>query len=94
MLLSMIIAVTLSILAVFFANYNPTVVQVNFFGRPVSGPLGIVLVVALGAGVLLGIATMLPTVISSSWQLLRARRELEDLRRSTEPTGRKEIAPE
>ena len=94
MLLSMIIAVTLSILAVFFANYNRAVVEVNLFGRSVSGTLGIVIVVALGLGVLLGIAASMPMVIGRSWELLRARRELEDLRHATESVSRKEIPPE
>jgi hypothetical protein len=33
-------------------------------------------------------------VIGRSWELLRARRELEDLRRAPEPVGRKEIPPD
>ena len=94
MLLSMIIAVTLSILAVFFANYNPAIVEVNIFGRSVSGTLGIVIVVALGVGVVLGMATAMPMVIGRSWELLRARRELEDLRHATESVGHKEVPPE
>jgi uncharacterized integral membrane protein len=94
MLLSMIIAVVLSILAVFFANYNRAVVEVNLFGHTVSGTLGIVLVVALGLGVLLGIATSMPMVIGRSWQLIRIRRELEDLRHGMDSVGHKEIPPE
>jgi uncharacterized integral membrane protein len=94
MLFSMIIAVTLSILAVFFANYNRAIVQVNLFGPSVSGTLGIVIVVALGVGVLLGIATSMPLVIGRSWELLRARRELEDLRHATESASHKEFPPE
>jgi uncharacterized integral membrane protein len=94
MLLSMIIAVTLSILAVFFANYNRAVVEVNVFGRSISGTLGIVIVVALGVGVLLGIATAMPMVISRSWQLIRVRRELEDLRHDAGSIGHKDIPPE
>ena len=94
MLLSMIIAVTLSIVAVFFANYNRGIVEVNIFGYSVSGTLGIVLVVALGVGVILGIATSMPMVIGRSWQLIRLRRELEDLRRTTDSAGRKEFPPE
>jgi uncharacterized integral membrane protein len=94
MLLSMIIAVTLSIVAVFFANYNRGIVEVNIFGYSVSGTLGIVLVVALGVGVILGIATSMPMVIGRSWQLIRLRRELEDLRRTTDSAVRKEFPPE
>jgi len=94
MLLSMIIAVILSVLAVFFANYNRAIVEVNVFGRPVSGTLGIVIVVALGLGVVLGIATAMPMVIGRSWQLIRARREIEDLRNAAESIGHKEIPPE
>jgi len=94
MLLSMIIAVILSILAVFFANYNRVIVEVNVFGRSVSGTLGIIIVVALGIGVLLGIATAMPMVIGRSWQLIRLRRELEDLRHAPESVGHKEFPPE
>jgi uncharacterized integral membrane protein len=94
MLLSMIIAVTLSIVAVFFANYNRGIVEVNIFGYSVSGTLGIVLVVALGVGVVLGIATSMPMVIGRSWQLIRLRRELEDLHRTADSVGRKEFPPE
>ena len=94
MLLSMIIAVILSVLAAFFANYNRAVVEVNVFGRSVTGTLGIVTVVALGIGVLLGIATAMPVVIGRSWQLIRLRRELEDLRHAPESIGHKEFPPE
>jgi uncharacterized integral membrane protein len=94
MLLSMIMAVILSIAAVFFANYNPTVVRVNIFGYAVSGPLGIVLVVAVGAGAVLGIVTMLPALLSRSWQLRRARLALEGPRDSSRPGIGKETPPE
>ena len=83
-----------TLLAVFFANYNRAVVEVNVFGRSVSGTLGIVIVVALGIGVLLGIATAMPMVIGRSWQLIRLRRELEDLHHGTDSLGHKEFPPE
>ncbi len=79
MLISLVLAVAVTILAVFFASYNPTVIDVNLYGRPVHGSVGVVLVVALGLGVLLGVVLMLPTVISQSWALMRHRRKLQDL---------------
>ncbi len=50
MIISLIIAVAVTILAVFFASYNQTVVAVNFFGYPVQGTVGLLMVVALGTG--------------------------------------------
>jgi len=60
MLLSLVLAVAFSILAVFFANYNQTVVQVSIFGYQAKGSLGVVIVVAVGVGALLGVLVMLP----------------------------------
>lgn len=79
MLLSLVIAVAASILAVFFANYNPHVVDLSLFGYPVHGSVGVIIVIAVGAGALLGLLMMLPTLLSRSWALIRARRKIEDL---------------
>ena len=80
MLLSMVIAVVASILAVFFANHNQVLIEVNIFGFVVKGSLGVIIVVATGMGVLLGILTMLPALLEQSWKLIRSRRELEESR--------------
>ena len=79
MLISLIIAVIFIIVAVFFASYNQTMVAVNFFGYQVQGTVGLLMVVALGLGVLLGVLLMLPSVISRSWALMRHKRKLREL---------------
>ena len=84
MLISLVIAVTVTILAVFFASYNQTMVTVNFFGYPVQGTVGLLMVVALGVGVLLGVVFMLPSVISRSWALMRHKRKLQELQNASE----------
>ena len=83
MLISLIIAVVLIIVAVFFASYNQTMVAVNFFGYQVQGTVGLLMVVALGLGVLLGVLSMLPSVISRSWALMRHKRKLQELQNAS-----------
>jgi uncharacterized membrane protein YciS (DUF1049 family) len=83
MLISLIVAVAVTILAVFFASYNQTVVAVNFFGYQVQGTVGLLMVVALGIGVLVGVFLMLPSVISRSWALMRHKRKLQELQNAS-----------
>jgi putative membrane protein len=83
MLISLIVAVAVTILAVFFASYNPTMVSVNFFGYPVQGTVGLLMVVALGIGVIVGVLLMLPSVISRSWALMRHKRKLQELQNAS-----------
>ena len=84
MLISLILAVAVTVLAVFFASYNPTFVEINFFGYPVQGTIGLLLVVALGLGVVVGVLLMLPSVISRSWAVMRHKRRIQDLERSAQ----------
>jgi uncharacterized integral membrane protein len=79
MLFALVVAVAVTILAVFFANYNQTKVVINLFGYALQGPMGLFLVIALGIGVLVGVLMLLPSVISRSWTLMRHRRKLEEL---------------
>ncbi len=94
MLLSLVLAVVFAVLAVYFANFNQTVVQINLFGYPVKGTLGLIIVVAVGIGVLLGVVVMLPSIISRSWALIRHRRKIEDLQNAMQQGPQKEIPPE
>jgi putative membrane protein len=94
MLLSLVLAVAFSILAVFFANYNQTVVQVSLFGYVAKGSLGVIIVVAVGVGVLLGVLVMLPSIVSRSWALIRHKRKIEDLQSAMQQSTQKEFPPE
>lgn len=94
MLLSLVIAVVFAILAVYFANFNQAVVQVSLFGYPVKGSLGLILVVAVGIGVLLGVLVLLPSIVSRSWALIRHKRKIEDLQNALQQPYQKEVPPE
>ncbi len=94
MLLSLVIAVAASIVAVFFANVNPTVIQVNVFGTPISGSLGVVIVISVGLGALLGVLMMLPTLVSRSWAIIRYKRKLQELQDAAQVQTQKAVPPE
>jgi len=79
MLVSLIIAVVFGVLAVFFANDNPAVVQLQFLGLQLQGKLGMLMVVAFALGALVGILLMLPAYLAQGWALLRSKRKVEDL---------------
>lgn len=84
MLISLILAVAITILAVFFASYNQSVIAVNLFGYQVQGTVGLMMVVALGMGILVGVLLMLPSVISRSWALMRHKRKLQELQNAAQ----------
>ncbi len=79
MLFSLVLAVAVTILAVFFAGFNLTMIDVSLYGYPVRGTIGVIMVVTLGLGVLLGIVLVLPALISRSWALMRHKRKIQDL---------------
>jgi uncharacterized integral membrane protein len=93
MLLSLVLAVVASVLAVFFANYNPSIVVVNVFGTAIKGTLGIIIVVAAGVGALVGVALMVPSLVSRSWAVIRYRRQLQDLKDTMLSTSGKGMPP-
>ncbi len=81
MIISFVLVVVFTILAVYFSTFNQALITVNLIGYPVEGPTGLFLIITLGIGALLGILIMLPSVISRSWTLRkhsRRMRELED----------------
>jgi uncharacterized membrane protein YciS (DUF1049 family) len=86
MLLSLVIAVVFGVLAVFFANDNQMMVQVNMLGLQLEGKLGIVIVLAFALGALTGIVMMLPAYLAQGWALIRSRRKVEDLERGSNPS--------
>jgi uncharacterized integral membrane protein len=84
------LAVVITILAAYFASNNLTPIDINLLGYAVRGTTGVMMVSALGIGVLLGIAFLLPALISRSWALMRHKRKLQDL----QGTMRSNRAPE
>lgn len=91
MLISLVLAVAVTVLAAYFASNNLTVIQISLLGYPLRQTTGILLVSALGLGVLLGILFMLPALISQSWALIRHKRKLQDWQ---DAVGRKYSAGE
>ena len=79
MILSLLFAFAVAIAAAFFAVANPTMVEISLFGYPVRGPVGLIVLLGVGLGVLVGVVVMLPTVISRSWTVTRQRRKLSQL---------------
>lgn len=79
MLISLIVFVILSVTAAYVASNNLTVIDLNLLGYTVRNSTGILMVSALGLGVLLGVVMMLPALISRSWAVIRHRRKLQDL---------------
>ena len=79
MIISLVLAVVITILAAYFASNNLTVIDIDLLGYDLRGSTGILLVSALGIGVLLGVAFTLPVLISRSWALMRHKRKLQDL---------------
>ncbi len=79
MIISLVLIVVFTILAVYFSTYNPAVIQINLFGYLLQGPTGLFLIIALGIGALLGVLIMLPTVIGRSWAVMKHKRRIQDL---------------
>lgn len=89
MFFSLVIMVAVAILAVLFATYNPTLVEIDLFGYPIQGTIGLFLVVALGVGVLVGVIVMLPSVWKRSFAIRRQRKQMEELSQKKRPAARK-----
>ena len=79
MVISLVLFVAVTILAVFFSSYNQTMVNVNFFGYAVQGTIGLMMVLALGVGLIVGVLIMVPGVLSRNWALFRHKKKIEEL---------------
>ncbi|MGA7192580.1 MAG: LapA family protein [Anaerolineales bacterium] len=79
MIVSLILTLVAVIFAVIIALENTTMVQVTFFGYGVQGAVGIFLLIALGAGVVLGILLMIPALIGRSWTVMQSKRKIAQL---------------
>ena len=81
MFFSLVIMVAVAILAVFFSSYNQTLVEIDFFGYVVEGTIGLLIVIALGIGMLVGLIMTLPSVWKRSFAIQRQRKKMEELNR-------------
>ncbi len=80
MILPLIMILVVAILAIFFTNANQAVIQVIVFGHIIKSATGLLLVGALGIGIVLGILSMLPSVLKRSLDVLRHKEELAQMK--------------
>jgi uncharacterized integral membrane protein len=76
MLFSLIVIIAVAIAAVIFSSYNTAVVDISLFGFMVSGPLGLILIIALSLGVLIGVILMTPGAIKNQVIVSRHKKQL------------------
>ncbi|OGO25219.1 MAG: hypothetical protein A2Y54_08275 [Chloroflexi bacterium RBG_16_51_16] len=81
MFFSLILMMAITIISVYFALENTEIAKATFFGFPVEGSIGVILLVTLGIGTLLGIFVMLPSMISRGITIARLRRRVNELER-------------
>ena len=79
MVFTLILALAISIVAVFFALENTMMVTVSFFGYAVDGSLALFILISVGVGVLIGMLFMLPGRIRSSLSNARNRKKIGSL---------------
>ena len=84
MVFALTLALLMALLMVFFALENPTMVTVSLFGYAVQGSLALIVLVAMGVGVLIGLLVMLPGRIKSGLSNARSRKKIETLESSLE----------
>ena len=82
MIFALILALTIAIVAVFFALENTMMVTVSFFGYGVEGSLALFILISLGVGLLLGILIMIPGRIKSGLSNARNRKKIGNLETS------------
>ncbi len=84
MIFALILALTISIVAVFFALENTMLVTVSFFGNEVEGSLALFILISVGIGLLIGVLFMTPGRIKSGLSNARNRKKIGSLETSLE----------
>jgi len=84
MIFTLILALIIAIVAVFFALENTAIITVSFFGYGFSGSLALFLLAAVGLGLLLGVLLMTPGRIKSSLSNRRHRKKISTLESNLE----------
>jgi uncharacterized integral membrane protein len=81
MFFSLILMIAITVISVYFALENTDIVKATFFGFPVEGSIGVILLITLGIGALLGVLLTLPSLISRGITIARLRRRVSELER-------------
>ncbi len=79
MIISVVLTLIVTIIAVMFALANTEMVHIVFYGYGVDGQVGLFMLIALGVGIVLGILLMIPSLIGRSLANARHRRRISEL---------------
>ncbi len=79
MIVTVILTLVVTIVAVMFALENTEAVRVVFYGYAVDGAVGLFVLIAFAVGVVLGVLLMLPSLIGRSLANARHRRRIAEL---------------
>jgi uncharacterized membrane protein YciS (DUF1049 family) len=79
MIVSVLLTIAVTIVAVIFAMANPGAVQIVFYGYKVDGQIGVFMLIAFGVGIALGILLMLPSLIGRSLSVALHKRKINEL---------------
>lgn len=75
----LLVALTISVLALIFAIQNTATVTVSFLFWDAQSPLTIVLLIALGVGAIVTALAMLPGQIRGKWSNFSKGRQISDI---------------
>jgi len=82
----LILALIVAIIAVIFALQNTAAVTVSFIVWQFDQSLALVLLLSVAIGVIIGLLTILPTVIRNKWQLTGKKKTIESLEKNLNET--------
>ncbi len=79
MVIFIVLALLILLFAVIFALQNTSTVTVAFLAWHYSGSLALVLLVALGAGLVISFLAYLPTLLRGNWSGRKLRKQMAEL---------------
>ena len=85
MQISLIFALLIAALAVVFALQNGTPTTVTFLAWTFHGSLALILLIALGVGVLISLLVFLPAWVRDKWTITAQKKKLTELQTRLSP---------
>jgi putative membrane protein len=84
MIFSLIIGFALGIAALLFALQNTEVVALSFLGWQFQSSLALLVLVAVGVGILISILASIPSALSASFRIMGLKKENKNLAQEVE----------
>jgi len=95
MIFSLIVMIAVAVVAVLFSSQNPGMVHLSLFGYLVDAQLGLIVVIALGVGMLIGVLLMTPSVVKHQWSASRHQKQLAKMEQQpAKPAAKSKSAEE